>query len=185
MSKNNIIIIGHRKRDLLRVHLDSIYKKNNCIVLFSEIPGSSKNKDQTLKYEDNLTEDADSTEDDKLNPEEDYTEPYEGAKNKLKAIDDPSAPNQIPHAAPTRRVLFQQVKTKVVEVQTTCLSHFYFINLFFQSKIHSGWKKYLLLSFVKFNSCGLVKWKPKIKNYFWLYVSINLQKWDLQRNYTT
>lgn len=115
MSKNNIIIIGHRKRDLLRVHLDSIYKKNNCIVLFSEIPGSSKNKDQTLKYEDNLTEDADSTEDDKLNPEEDYTEPYEGAKNKLKAIDDPSAPNQIPHAAPTRRVLFQQVKTKVVE----------------------------------------------------------------------
>lgn len=77
-----------------------------------EIPGSSKNKDQTLKYEDNLTEDADSTEDDKLNPEEDYTEPYEGAKNKLKAIDDPSAPNQIPHAAPTRRVLFQQVTVK-------------------------------------------------------------------------
>uniref|UniRef100_A0A8D8VD53 Lachesin n=1 Tax=Cacopsylla melanoneura TaxID=428564 RepID=A0A8D8VD53_9HEMI len=84
-----------------------------------EIPGSSRKKDQTAKYEDNLTsEDTDGPgEEDLLTPEEDYTEPYEGSKNKIKTTHEVSKTiNQIPHSghpgvSPTRRTGQSQLTT--------------------------------------------------------------------------
>ncbi|KAI5750743.1 hypothetical protein M8J77_000913 [Diaphorina citri] len=73
-----------------------------------EIPGSPKKKDQTAKYEDNLTGETDIPDDDIIS-EEDYTEPYEGYKNKVKTVHESKTINQI--VLPTRKTSQSQQTT--------------------------------------------------------------------------